>query len=506
MNERDTLKGIDAYSVLDSISDATVMINTEGIVLFINKEARKLACLTDPALATGASFFKTIPLPWRNIAEFHFTSIIETGAPATVDISFCDPQGRKNYFEIKGSAIPDSGNNVAQVLIEARDVTSQKIFENKITSVAREQSNLIEHANAVIIGTDARGYITEWNNMAAKIIGYTKNEIYTKRLLDLLPWKEFYTSFSDTMQAAMGGEVITNYEAGIRDRDGKKLTFLVNVTPRRSPAGEVIGLLMIGQDITELWEYKKNLELKVQERTEALHKSLQKEKKLVDLKNRFVSIASHEFKVPLSGIMRNVAHLKTYNGSLTAAETTSRLENIATQTKHMLMLLEDVLTIGKTEAGQMKANIQPVDLSTFLAGIIEEVQNSTGNTHSIRFDCPLKSLQILSDEKLLRNVFINLLNNAIKFSPAENEVFLAVSVGDSFVEITVRDKGIGIAAKDLALVFEPFNRGSNAQKIIGTGLGLSIVKKAVEALKGKMDVKSRVGEGTAFTIKLELDP
>lgn len=499
------LKGVDVYSILDSISYATVILDQEGTVLFVNKEAKKLAYLTSPPLAEEISFFHAIPLPWRNIVEFHFANIIETGKPATVDVSFNDLEGRKNHFEIRGSLIADNDEVTNRILIEARDVTPQKVFENRITAIAREQNNLIEHANAVVIGTDARGYITEWNEVAARIIGYTKNEIYTRRLLDLLPWEEFHAGFSQTMRAALAGEVITNYEAGIRNRDGKKLTCLINVTPRRSASGEVVGILMVGQDITELWEYKTNLELKVQQRTEALHKALQKEKKLVDIKNRFVSIASHEFRIPLTSIMRNVTYLKNGNGSVQGSDASIRLDNISLQARHMLMLLDDVLTIGKTEAGQMTANIRPVTIKPFLAGLIDEVQNSMGNTHAVRLDCASPDLQIMSDEKLLRNIFINLLSNAIKFSPTGNEVFLTVDVHGSFVRIAVKDQGIGIAEKDMELVFEPFRRGSNAKEITGTGLGLSIVKKAVETLHGKIDVKSQIGAGTVFTVKFKLD-
>jgi signal transduction histidine kinase len=123
----------------------------------------------------------------------------------------------------------------------------------------------------------------------------------------------------------------------------------------------------------------------------------------------------------------------------------------------------------------------------------------------VRLDCASPELQVMSDEKLLRNIFINLLSNAIKFSPSGNEVFLTVDVHGSFVRIAVKDQGIGIAEKDIELVFEPFRRGSNAKEINGTGLGLSIVKKAVEVLNGKIDVKSQIGEGTLFTVKFKLD-
>jgi signal transduction histidine kinase len=170
----------------------------------------------------------------------------------------------------------------------------------------------------------------------------------------------------------------------------------------------------------------------------------------------------------------------------------------------MTALLEDLLTIGKSESGKMKANIGNVELKHFLQGIIEEIHFHTHHTHHVQFDFPKPSLEIRSDAKLLRNIFINLLNNAITYSPGESEVSLFVTPGDSTVDITVKDTGVGIDEKDIDKIFEPFHRGSNTLGIKGTGLGLSIVKKAVEALDGKLFVKSKTGDGTLFTIRLNL--
>lgn len=495
----------DVHTILNSVAEILIIIDTKGKILFLNKHTQQFQHLIKAPLRPGSQIFNSIPLSWHALANNILNNLNNGNQPAIVEARYADAEGKDFYFEIRCSAIPDARDIVTQIFIEARDVTPQKIFENKITIFAREYQSLIENANAVIIGTDTRGYITEWNEMASEITGYSKNESYTQKLLNLLLEPESQANFSQAMENVLRGDVVTNYEVTILAKNQRKLTFLINATPRKSLTAEVVGILLIGQDITELSDYRKSLEQKVQERTEALQSALQKEKELVEIKNRFVSIASHEFRSPLSSIDSSVDFMKTYLKKLTPAEALIKLDNIQTQVKHMAVLLEDVLTIGKSEAGKMKANIGLVELNGFFHRIIDEVQGNTNNSHCIRFNFPAAALEIKSDEKLLRNIFINLLNNAIKFSPGEKEVFLTVAINDPVVTITIQDKGIGIDEKDIERVFQPFNRGSNAQEIKGTGLGLSIVKKAVETLGGKLYVQSKIKEGTLFTVKLNLN-
>ncbi len=239
--------------------------------------------------------------------------------------------------------------------------------------------------------------------------------------------------------------------------------------------------------------------------TKALESAIRKEKELVEMRTRFVSIASHEFRFPLSSIHHHVESMKANIQHLSKEEALATLENIQLQTKHMTALLEDILTIEKSEAGKMKANTGRVELRHFLQCIISEVLFNTHHTHCVQFNFPRPSLEIESDAKLLRNIFINLLNNAINYSPGENEVSLSVTLGKSKVHISIKDNGIGIDEKDIGRIFEPFTRGSNAQEIKGTGLGLSIVKRAVEALDGKLLAKSKIGEGSLFTVMLHLN-
>jgi signal transduction histidine kinase len=308
------------------------------------------------------------------------------------------------------------------------------------------------------------------------------------------------------MHNVLTGQVITNYEMILRAKDDRKLTLLINATPTTNAAGEVVGILLIGQDITELSAYRLSLEQKVRERTQALKSALENEKKLVEVKDRFVSMASHEFRSPISYIHRNIQAMREQIGKIPTADLQARLEKMQSQAEHLSSLLEDVLTIGKTGAAntKIKANLKAVDLKEFFLRVIDEVQSNTQNTHHIELDFPFSNLLIQSDENLLRNIFVNLFTNAIKFSPGQKEVLVSVNACSQHVICKVKDHGLGIEEIDLPRIFEPFHRGDNAQKIKGTGLGLPIVKKAVETLGGEVDVESKAGEGTLFTVKLNL--
>lgn len=488
------------YTICNQLSIAVVIIDAAGVVLFVNNEARKLKGLTENPIVPGQPIFDFADEPWRSLALKFFQDMIASRQSAPVDIAFTE-DGKKKFLEVRCNIILDSGQNIDHIVVEGRDVTPQKIFETKITTIARELGSLIENANAVIMGTDTRGYITEWNQSAADHTGYSKNDAYTRKFFDLLLYNAIDHPFSEVLQRVIEGDVLTNYELVVKSKEHKRLTFLLNATPRKNAYGQVIGVLMIGQNITELSEYRQGLEQKVFERTQALESALQKEKRLVEIKNRFVSIASHEFKSPLSSISHHVHAIKKDANHHASEQILKRLGNIQDQVKHMSVLLEDVLTLEKNETIKMRPTISSVNLKSFLLKIIDEVRSGTNNSHEVDFEylSPVETIQ--SDEKLLRNIFINLINNAIKFSPGQPRVFLSVKPTESGVEIDVIDRGIGIEEKDMERVFIPFNRGANVQQINGTGLGLSIVKKAVEILGGRISVTSKTGVGTKFTIR-----
>lgn len=256
-------------------------------------------------------------------------------------------------------------------------------------------------------------------------------------------------------------------------------------------------LIMRSEEIS-----RKKLEALVQERTRELEEAIKKEKHLVDLKNQFVAIASHEFRTPLSTIRFAAEYLHDYLEKIDEAEIRSKLKKIEKQVTHMTALLEDVIMAGRTDLKKILVVKSKIELRNLIDKIIEDVQNSTRNTHRIELNYSVNSKEIDTDEKLFRNIFINLLTNAIKYSPGKESVLLDIKEESGFLIITVSDQGIGISEEDQVKLFEAFQRGTNAASIAGTGLGLSIVKKAVELLKGSIRLQSRLNEGTTVDVRL----
>ncbi|MDQ2657035.1 MAG: PAS domain S-box protein, partial [Bacteroidota bacterium] len=336
---------VDVRRIFDSVSEIWLLVDRQGTVLLISRHLQEFQGEHTLPVKVGEPLLDFLPPNWRVLGDNVLKTLQYARVPSILEASYTTPGGKETHFEIKCTAIRDDDGQLNQIFIEARDVTPQKIFEKKITIVAREYQSVIENANAVIIGTDSRGYITEWNEMATQVTGYSKNESYIQKLSDFLV-RASYEGFSHAMNMVLNGEVITNYEMTIRSKDNRKITLLINATPRTSALGEVVGTMLIGQDITELSAYRQSLEKQVAERTEALRSALESEKKLVEVKDRFVSMASHEFRSPISYIHRNIGTLRNHIEALDPAEVRQRLTKIQSQAEHLTSLLEDVLTIG----------------------------------------------------------------------------------------------------------------------------------------------------------------
>ncbi|MGK0449003.1 MAG: signal transduction histidine kinase, partial [Polaribacter sp.] len=236
-----------------------------------------------------------------------------------------------------------------------------------------------------------------------------------------------------------------------------------------------------------------------------LKKALLKEKELNELKSRFVATTSHEFRTPLSAINFAAGSIKKYWAKMEPGMVEKKLQKIENQVKYMTKLLDNILAAGKAEATKTVYNPIYINLGEFINEIIEEIDDSFEKSHEIVvIDTKgLKNATIFIDEKLGRNIFINIISNAIKFSPDADKITLELSSEKEFTLISVTDYGIGIPKVDHATIFKPFTRGKNVDLIQGTGLGLSIVKDAIDTLKGKIIINSAPGKGSTFTVKIK---
>jgi PAS domain S-box-containing protein len=276
-------------------------------------------------------------------------------------------------------------------------------------------------------------------------------------------------------------------------KDGTEFWIELSLAPVADTTGCYSHWMAIQRDITQ----RKQLEAE-------LRKMLAKEKELSDLKSRFVSMTSHEFRTPLSTILSASELLEYYSRNWSEEEKLEQLHLIQSSVQHMTQLLEDILIIGKAEAGQLHAKPTWIDLNSFCVGLVTEMQLGVGNQHLLVFQCPPGHFNAYLDEKLLRQILSNLLANAIKYSAPKNKISLKLMADANTLILQVRDNGIGIPPEDLPHLFESFHRAKNVGTIPGTGLGLAIVKRCIDLLGGQIAVNSELGVGTTFTVQLPL--
>lgn len=258
--------------------------------------------------------------------------------------------------------------------------------------------------------------------------------------------------------------------------------------------GKLQNMVFMFEDVTD----KRVAEEKTQ-------KALEKERELNELKTRFINIASHEFKTPLSTIMLFTDLIERHNADIPEEKKLGYFDKVRTAIRQMNQLLNDVLIIGKTDANKITFNPQPGDLKKFCADVIDDLLLSYSGKRVVRKSFHVTADATLFDEKLLRHILANLLSNAMKYSGDDTEIDFKVECDGRIAVFRVIDRGIGIEPDDLQKVFDTFHRGRNVGNIEGTGLGLTIVKRYVELHKGSVEVEKTGPEGAVFKVVIPVN-
>lgn len=260
--------------------------------------------------------------------------------------------------------------------------------------------------------------------------------------------------------------------------------------PVRNGQGEIYRIVGLTQDITARKQIKET------------EQQLIRERELSEMKSRFIAIASHEFRTPLTVISMAAEMLEKFVAQSTAAQREKYFIQIRSSVKRLIHLLDEVLIVGRAEAGKLDYNPSWTDFQAFCCQLVEDFQLSAQPRHTLVFNSQGNCQQAYFDEELMRHMLTNLLSNAIKYSPDGGKVWLDVACHEQGLTLRIQDQGIGIPERDRAKLFTSFHRCSNTGKLPGTGLGLSIVKEVVELHGGEITVESKEGKGTTFVISL----
>ncbi|MBD2740729.1 PAS domain S-box protein [Coleofasciculus sp. FACHB-1120] len=309
---------------------------------------------------------------------------------------------------------------------------------------------------------------------------------------DLAKAEEFNKEFAATKE----GQVIEKEYRMKNATDEWRWFRISEVVFTRTADGRPEQILGTAVDITEL------------KRAEEIHLALEREKELSQLKQRFFSMVSHEFRTPISTILLSVQSLENSFERWSKEKVLKNIFRIQASAKHMVQLLEDILIINRAEAGKLEFNPSSIDIRKLCYYLTEEMRLIAGSKNSIIFvsqgDSPELATKSAIDEKLLRSIITNLLSNAIRYSPQGSHIHFSLVCDRQEAILQISDKGIGILPEDQPHLFEPFYRGENVGNIAGSGLGLTVTKKCVDLHGGTIAVKSEVGVGTTCTVTLPL--
>ncbi|HEU5146655.1 MAG TPA: PAS domain-containing sensor histidine kinase [Chryseosolibacter sp.] len=391
-----------------------------------------------------------------------------------------------------------------------------------------------------IIMVDKSGTIQLANPVSERMFGYERDGLLGLLIEDLLPdhlrkrhiaYRHEFNANPEPRPMGMGRDLIA------KRRDGSEFPVAVSLSYTKIN-GELMVMAFVS-DVTErkradealrrseeqLLVYASELEKKVQSRTEDLNrtinalekevivrkraeeearKALERERELNDLKSKFVSIASHEFRTPLSTVLSSASLIDQYSQRDEKDKVSKHVLRIKSSVNHLTSILNDLLSLGKLEEGKIDVVAELVPVSDFLKDVEEELASTLKTGQRLVVDCQAAPDTVNTDPRILRNILFNLISNASKYSDEDKPIFVTIMKQGKAVAFIVRDQGIGIPEEDQKFMFDRFFRASNAGNVQGTGLGLNIVKRYVDLLNGFISFTSELGKGSIFTVKLPL--
>jgi PAS domain S-box-containing protein len=402
-------------------------------------------------------------------------------------------------------------------------------------------TSLFENSTEGIILTNGAGDIVMANPAAERMFDYNNGELIGKPIETLIPDKfkphhhqlrdGFYHKPSNRVMGQGrdlhgrkkdGTDIPVEVSLSHYQRKGELfvIAFIIDITGRKEIENSMLKQKAELEKITDkIRQLNADLEVKVEERTlilkEALQKleqsqqelseALDKERQLNEIKSRFVSMASHEFRTPLTTVLSSASLLSKYTSPDDQEKRDKHIQRIKNSVNNLNDILEDFLSLGKLNEGKVDKKLEKVNLKAILTDTLEEMKSLWKKKQQFVLDCP-GDCNGYTDKKLFRNILINLISNAIKFSDEGKTVTIKGKVAGDKAIISVTDEGIGISPEDQEHLFTSFFRAANATNIQGTGLGLHIVKRYVDLLGGEVELQSELNKGTTvnFTIPVNL--
>jgi len=450
------------HHIIEQHADAIVVVNRAGIVRFVNPAAETLFDREAHDLLDELFGFPVL------VGESIEIDIIKKGDGLAV------AEMRVTDMEWEG---------VPAYLASLRDITQRKMVEKELEETNAFLQNILKSSSSIsIISTDMEGNILYWNVGAENMFGYKAEEMVDCRKIDILYDGEAETKskIEEVRPIVFKSKEGASCEVLEETKDGRKLWINLTMTPRLDENGEVIGILGIGEDMTERMEVER-------------------------MKSEVISTVSHELRSPLTSILTALA-LITGGDTGELPEQAMRMADIAYRnSERLLRLINDMLDLKKIEAGKMEFHLEPLELA-----LIVEQTIDANSVYAEKLDAKFvledasPGIKVNADASRLMQVLTNLLTNAAKFSRPNDAIVISVSRHDDTARVAVTDHGPGIPKEFQDRIFQKFEqaKSNGTCKSAGTGLGLSIAKVFVERMGGQIGFETETDVGTTFYFDL----
>lgn len=514
-------------SILESAIDGIILINKQGEILRANKAVESLFGYSVSEIM-GRNVKVLMPEPYKHQHDGYLKNYLDTGERKIIGIGREVVGRRKDGtilpFHLSVNEFSLDGETYFTGIIH--NLTKQKEAENKLKEYAENLERKVEERTLDLRRANEKMEVEiEQKRLAEEELIKSQNlyklisrnfpsgtiNVFDRDLnyvfVEGKELREMHISTDDLLGSSYIKRLHKSVRAEVKKRllavfDGKPDsfevtvnddTYLLRVEPLYDLNNNINQVLMVETNITT----RKLLE-------EEMKEALRKERELNEMKSRFVSMASHEFRTPLSAIKSSASLIAKYEDESTQDKRLKHIERIKTNVNSLNLILEDFLSLEKLSEGMIKPNMQPVDIQSFIVELKEEMEEVLVNGQYIVLEGETSGVELFTDRNILRNVFNNLISNASKYSGKNDKIVVGFEKNDA-AHLWIRDFGIGIPKRDKSKIFTRFFRASNSFNIEGTGLGLNIVKRYVELLGGTIDFESEIGQGTCFHLYLPLN-
>ncbi len=473
-------------AIVDSSDDAILSQSVDGTVTSWNAGATRMFGYR-PEDIVGHSVVALVP---PELVDEHHELMRRLQQQERIDhyeTVRCRRDGQRVPVSLTFSALRDEAGMLLGASSICRDIT----FLKQSAAEAALLAAIVESSDDAIISKDLSGTVTSWNRGAERVFGYTADEMIGEPVAKLFP-ADRLDEEPRILERLRRGERVDHYQTIRVRKNGEHFPVSLTISPIADPRGRIVGASKVARDIT-----------KEVEAVRQLARANEELKRADRMKSEFIAMMSHELRTPLNSIIGFASVLRSgRSGSLTPDQS-HQIGLIRTSGKHLLHLINDLLDLSRMEAGKLELELEDVAVGGVLTEAVETLKPQAAQK---RLELRLElgpTPRIRTDRARLLQVLLNVLGNAVKFTP-RGHVAAAVEADGTGVIVRVRDTGIGIPADKLGTLFQPFMQveGSARRRFEGTGLGLYLSRKLLGLLGGTIDVESAVDQGSCFTLRL----